>query len=165
MVKNRIFSGIFVQILLLIFVISTYAKNEMPGKGKSSESSSKGVVKTTEVKKTAVRKVEFSPDNKKNKDRNPFLSLGDIAKIKLEKQRQEKLRRIALEKSKPKPKETPLARAKRLIRIQGTINNQVIINGEPKKVGEMVFGAKIIRIDSNSVLFKIGNNYFKKRLP
>jgi hypothetical protein len=107
-------------------------------------------------KKADKKKIEFSP----KKNRNPFLSLADIRKLKTEQERLRKLR----QRNKPKPKLSPFERARKLIKLQGIINRQAIINGNPKREGDVVFGAKIVRMRSNYVRFKIGGKFFTKKL-
>lgn len=145
-------------IISAFFILSVLLCGNVLSKDNEAKSTQGG-----KMEKSAVPKIKFSPkENKRN--RNPFLSLDDISKIKAEEERKRKLLEKSKQKAAPKKKLTPFERAVRLIELQGIINDQAIVNGDPRKVGDVVFGATIIKIGNSYVIFKVGDKTFTKRL-
>jgi formiminotetrahydrofolate cyclodeaminase len=164
-IKSSRYSKISIFLVFIaLFCICVYAKNpaqnEKPAGKAKVKDRAEGAV---ESKKATVEKVKFLPAEKK-RDRNPFLSLADTAKIKAEEERRRRLREKAEQKARPKKKLSPFERARRLVKLQGIINNQAIVNGDPRRVGDVIFGAKIVKIGNSYVVFRVGDKLFTKRL-
>jgi hypothetical protein len=94
-------------------------------------------------------------------DRDPTLSPADYSRIKeaeLQRLEDERQRRLAASR---RPKE---AQFESRLQLQGIVGNAAIINGEMYSAGQMIYGAKILKVGVNYVIGEYKGRKFRKVL-
>lgn len=122
--------------------------------------------------------VKFDPKNK----RDPFLSKEEVETIDAarraeQKRLEEEKRRLEdearsrhdemerLKKLEEELKKFPAKAVMYKINVDGILGTEAIINGEIKRPGDTVLGAKITKVSGDSVTFTFKGQTFKRNLP
>lgn len=118
---------------------------------------------------TVTINVSFAP----TQDRDPMRSPQDVAdaeyernKVKIEEEKRRKAARDAAQAANPVPLD-PREQAKQVIKgikLQGIVGDQVIINGNMHSNGDVINGAKIVRITPETVTFTYRKFTFTKKM-
>ncbi|MFH1620381.1 MAG: hypothetical protein ABIG11_10840 [bacterium] len=124
-------------------------------------------VSNTSVSVAAAR-VAFSTSTRilfaPKTDRDPTLSPEELAMIREEAERLERLRNMRRRPVVPRER-----RVEDRLELQGIVESaggsKAIINGEMRGRGSVVHGAKIVRVNSASVLFDHNGRRFTLRMP
>lgn len=170
--QNKIFRGLIIALICACVGGNLLAQGRRPGRTKKANSSNNA--STLNITKTRVK---FQP----NKKRDPMLSNDDLlllehrekqrlAALEAERKRKEEEERKRREEEERKRQwelallKDPSMLIRDKIRIEGIIDQEVLIGGKLYTIGNTYMGAKIVAVDADSVTFLYKGHKFVKKV-